>query len=149
MDPEASISIKDSSKLDKSLPLVLVRDDPSSFFEIALPLDFFVPSSPDASSFNDIRLRSARNSGSLVSTAASSESLSTLTGGAPAFCSELGASAGISIRRGHSISSLIQDFVASETAFRSHGTRLTSSPPPTLTSSAMTGGSGNESTTAP
>mmetsp|Transcript_753 Transcript_753/g.3095 ORF Transcript_753/g.3095 Transcript_753/m.3095 type:complete len:263 (+) Transcript_753:445-1233(+) len=107
----------------------------------------FVPISPVASSLSDIRLVSARNSGSFFRTCASSASVSTFAGAAPAFVG--GASAGMSMRCGQSISSLIQLLVASETAFLSHGTRFTSRPPPTRTSSAIAGGSGKESTIAP
>mmetsp|Transcript_1265 Transcript_1265/g.4811 ORF Transcript_1265/g.4811 Transcript_1265/m.4811 type:complete len:231 (+) Transcript_1265:326-1018(+) len=149
MEPEtasASFSSPPDEVKSDAFATFLRSPSPKSSLARILPLPFFVPSSPVASSFRDIRFRSARNSGSSVNTALNSESVSTFTGVPPGF--KL-ASAGINIRRGHNISSLIQLFVASLTALRNQGTRFTSRPPPTRTSSAMTGGSGKDKTMAP
>mmetsp|Transcript_5528 Transcript_5528/g.19988 ORF Transcript_5528/g.19988 Transcript_5528/m.19988 type:complete len:213 (-) Transcript_5528:713-1351(-) len=107
---------------------------------------------PDANvaiSWSDVKFASAAMSGSSSSTVCSSGLLKTYSGALEFFQSCDGFSAGMIIRCGHNISSLIHVFVASLTTFLSHGTRFTSNPPTSLMSNEMDGGSGNDTTIAP
>mmetsp|Transcript_39730 Transcript_39730/g.63704 ORF Transcript_39730/g.63704 Transcript_39730/m.63704 type:complete len:381 (+) Transcript_39730:210-1352(+) len=127
---------------------------PSKLLPSTTPAPPFISSScrmsftlPVSISLSDMSSCSALSRGSSLSTCCSSFFVKTNVGLPPE--GPTGRSAGMSIRCGHSISSLIHDFMPSDTTLRSHGTRVTSSPPPRRMSNAIAGGSGNETTMAP